>query len=88
MLYPCDNCVFSVPVVFRSKAQYEGNGYSLDEYWNVVARNHRDARWVSLSMPTDCVAPLDKGLAIVCEVRLAVNIDKLTEHVIITRIKH
>ena len=88
MLYPCDNYVFSVPVVFRSKAQYEGNGYSLDEYWNVVARHHRDALWVSLSMPTDCVAPLDKGLAIACEARLAVNIDKLTEHAIITRIKH
>ena len=120
MLYPCDNYVFSFPVVLRSKAQYEGNGYSLDncsstiapalsyyrpsmdicvvllpsihghidERWNVAARHHRDAFWVSLSMPTDCVAPLDKGLAIVCKVRLAVNIDKLTEHAIITRIEH
>ncbi len=88
MLYPCNNYVFSVPVVFRSKAQCDGNGYSLDEYWNVVAGHHRDALWVSLSMPTDCVAPLDKGLAIVCEARLAVNIDKLTEHAIIARIEH
>ena len=120
MFYPCDNYVFSVPVVFRSKAQYEGNGYSLDncscvvllpsihghidEYWNVVAEHHRNALWVNLSMPTDCVAPLDKGLAIACEARLgncscialltsihghiAVNIDKLTEHAIITRIEH
>ena len=88
MPYPCDNYVFSVPAVSRSKAQCEGNGYSLDEYWNVVARHRRDALWVSLSMPTECVAPLDKGLAIACEARLAVNIDKLTEHAIITRIKH
>ena len=88
MLYPCDNYVFSVPVVFRSEAQYEGNGYSIDEYWNVVAKHHRDALRVSLSMPTDYVTPLDKGIAIVCGVRLAVNIEKLTEHAIITRIKH
>ena len=88
MHYPRDNYVFSVPVVFRSKAQYEGNGYSLDECWNVVAKHHRDALWISWSMPTDCVAPLDKGLSIACEVRLAVNIDKLTERAIITRIVH
>jgi hypothetical protein len=88
VFYPCDNYVFSVPVVFRSKAQYESNGYSLDEYWNVVAKHHRNALWVNLSMPTDCVAPLDKGLAIACEARLAVNIDKLTERAIITRIEH
>ena len=88
MHYPRDNYVFSVPVVFRSKAQYEGNGCSLDECWNVVAKHHSGALWVSLSMPTDCVAPLDKGWPIACEVRLTVNIDKLTEHAIITRIVH
>jgi hypothetical protein len=32
-----------------------------------------------LSSPTDCVAPLDKGLALACEARLAMNDDKLTE---------
>jgi hypothetical protein len=36
-----------------------------------------------LSTPTDCVPPLDKGMAIVGEARLAVNVDKLTESAII-----
>ena len=88
MFYPRDNYEFSVPVVFRSKAQCEGNGYSLVEYWNVVAKHHRDALRVSLSMPTDCVPPLDKGITIACEARLAVNIDKLTELAIITGVEH
>ena len=70
-------------MVFRSKAQCEGNGYSLVEYWNEAAGHHRDALRVSLSMPTDCVPPLDKGMAIICEARLAVNVDKLTEPAII-----
>lgn len=76
MLYHCDDYVFSPPVVSRSKAQREGDGYSLDEYWNVVARRCREALWVSTFMSRDGVA------------RLAVNINKLTEHAIITRIKH
>ena len=88
MLYSRNNYVSRVPAVSCSKALCEGNGYSLDEYWNVVARRRRGALWVSLSMPTDCVAPLDKGLAIVSEARLAVNTGKLTEHAILTRIKH
>ena len=79
MLYPCDNCGFSVPVVFRSKAQCEANGYSLVEHWNAAAGHHRDALRVSLSTSTDCVPPLGKGMAITCEARLAVNVDKLTE---------
>ena len=88
MLYQCDNYGFSVPVVFRCKAQCEGNGYSLVEHWNAAAGHHRDALRVSLSTPTDCVPPLDKGTAIACEARLAVNVDKLTELAIITLIEH
>jgi hypothetical protein len=41
-----------------------------------------------LSTPTDCVPPLDKGAAIACKARLAVNVDKLTELAIITGIEH
>ena len=88
MLYPYDNYAFSFPVGFRSKAQCEGNGHSLVEHWNAAAGYHRDALWVSLSTPTDCVPPLDKGVAIACEARLAVNVDKLTEPAIITWIEH
>ena len=88
MLYPSDNYGFSVSVVFRSKAQCEGNGYSLVERCNAAAGHHRDALRVSLSTPTDCVAPLDKGTAIACEARLAVNVDKLTEPVVIRWIEH
>ena len=75
-------------MVFRSKAQCEGNGYSLVEHCNAAAGHHRDALRVSVSTPTDCVAPLDKGIAIACEARLAVNIDKLTEPVVITWTEH
>ncbi len=88
MLYPCDSYEFSVPVVFRSKAQCEGNGYSLVEHWNAAAGHHRDALRVSLSTPTDCVPPLDKGKAIACKARLAVNVDRLTEFAVITWIEH
>jgi len=35
---------------------------------------------LACQMPMDCVVPLDKGAAIVGEGRLAMNIDKLTEH--------
>jgi len=75
-------------VVFRSKAQCESNGNSLVEHWNAAAGHHRDALRVGLSTSTDCVAPLDKGIAIVGEARLAVNVDKLTELAIITLIEH
>ncbi len=88
MLYAYDNYEFSVPVVFRSKAQCEGNGHSLVEHWNAGAGHHRDALRVSLSTFMDCVPPLDKGMAIACEARLAMNIDKLTERAIITCIEH
>ena len=88
MLYPCDNYVFSVPVVSRNYVPVFIKGIAIPFTLRLAAKHHRDALWVSLSMPTDCVAPLDKGLAIASEARLAVNIDKLTEHAIITRIKH
>ncbi|GMR06578.1 MAG: hypothetical protein BMS9Abin25_1182 [Gammaproteobacteria bacterium] len=32
-----DNDGFSVPVVFRSKAQCEGNGYSPGKHWSTMA---------------------------------------------------
>ena len=94
MLFQCDNYGFSDPVVFRSKAQCEANGRSLVKHWNAAAGHHRVALRVSLSTPTDCVAPLgNKGpclqrRAIACEARLAVSIDKLTELAIITLKEH
>jgi hypothetical protein len=88
VLCPGDNCGFSVPVVLRSKARCEGNGDSLVEHWNAAAVYHRDALRVGLSTPTDCVAPLDKGIAIACEARLAVHVDKPTESAVITWTEH
>jgi len=88
VFYPCENYVFSVPVVLRSKAHCEGNGHPLIEHWNAAAKYHRNILRVSLSIFTDCVPPLDKGIAIAREARLAVNIDKLTELAIITWIEH
>lgn len=35
-----------------------------------------------------CVPVLDKGMAIACKARLAVNVDKLTELAISTGIEH
>ncbi len=79
-------------MVFRNKAQCAGNGRSLvkhctksrrPEATQLNAEHHRSALRVSLSRPTECVAPLAKGAAIACETRLAVNLDKLTELVII-----
>ena len=75
-------------MVFRSKAQCAGNGRTLVKLCNAAAGHHRDALRVSLSTPTDCVAPLDKGVAIACEARLAVNVDKLTEFAINTLQEH
>jgi hypothetical protein len=78
-------------------------GHSLVEYCTNsrrfrrrVAEHHRDALRVSLSPPTDCRrlgaptvgAPLTKGVAIACEARLAVNVDKLTEFAIIMLKEH
>ena len=83
-----DICGFSDPVVLRSKAQWEGNGHFLVEHCNAAAEHHRVAPWVSLSTPTDFVVPLDKGVTIACEARLAVNVDKLTESAYITCHEH
>ncbi len=88
VLHQCDNYGFSIPVVFRSKTQCEGNGHSLVEHWNAVAGHHRDALRVSLSTPTDCVPSHGKGMTITYKTRLAVNVDKLTELVIITLMEH
>jgi hypothetical protein len=82
------NYGFSVPVLFRSKAQCAGKGYSLVKRCNAAAKQHRDALRVSLSTSTDCVVPLDKGVAIAYEARLAVNVDRLTELAIITLKEH
>ncbi len=84
MLHQCDNYEFSFPAVFRSRAQREGNGCPLVERWSVAAERHREALRVSLSTPTDCVAPLDKGAT----TALAVNVDKLTELAFITLMEH
>jgi len=82
------NYELSLPVGFRSKAQCEGKGHSLVEHCNAAAGLHRKALRVSLSTPTDCVAPLDKGVALAREARLAVNLDKLTELAISTLKEH
>ena len=74
--------------MFGSKTQCEGNGHPLVEHSNAAAKHHRGAPRVSLSTSTDYVAPLGKGFTIACEVRLAVNVDKLTELAIITRREH
>ena len=80
VLRPVDIAGFSVAVVFCSKAQCAGNGcVSLPKCCNAAAGCNGDALWVNLSMPMDCVVPLDKGAAIAGEARLAMNIDKLTE---------
>ena len=50
-------------MVFRNKAQCAGNGRTLVKHCNAVAGHHRSALRVSLSGSTDCVVPLDKGVA-------------------------
>ena len=66
----------------------------------IITGHHRSALRVSLSGSTDCIAPLDKGVAragpmsaasalgLACEARLAVNPDKLTELAIIILEEH
>ncbi len=75
-------------MVFCSKALCAGNGRTLVNHCNEAAEHHRSALRVSLSRPTDCVAPLAKGAAIAFEARLAVNLDKLTELAIIMSKEH
>jgi len=74
--------------------RWDNHGFSIP----VVFRSK--ALRVSLSTPSDCVAPLYKGMAkagltreasalgLACEARLAVNVDKLTELAIIPSIEH
>ena len=88
MLHQPYNYGFSVPVVARSKAQRAVKGHSLGKRCNAGAGHHRDARRVSLCAPTDCVAPLGKGMAIASEARLAVDAHKLTELAIIRLKEH
>ena len=93
MSFQHDNYGFSVPVVFRSKAQRAGNGRSLIKCCNAAAEHHRDALRVSLSRSTASPkaptfgAPLAKGAAIACMARFA-SLGKLTELAIITLTEH
>ena len=75
-------------VVFRSKARREGNGHTLGERCNTAAGHHRHVLRIRLPTPTDCVVPLDKGVAIACEARLAVTVGKRTELAIIMLKEH
>jgi len=95
VLCPYDNYGFSVPVMFRSKAQCEGNGYSLVEYWNAAAGHHRDALRVSLSTPTTAFRHLAREYPLPARRASpkaptvgAVNVDKLTEPVVIIWTEH
>jgi len=88
MLHHNDNYGFSLPVVFHSKAPREDNGHSIIERGNAVVEHLKNALRVSLSTLTDGVAPLNKGITIVSETRLAVNVDKLTEHATIVAMEH
>ncbi|MCP4283115.1 MAG: hypothetical protein GY792_01490 [Gammaproteobacteria bacterium] len=79
MLRPVDIVGFSVPVVFRSKAQCAGNGclpcQALQRHGGTPQA--RPKGW-SVSAQGG-VAPLAKGTAICCETRLALNADRPTE---------
>ena len=66
-------------MIFRSKAQCEGNGPTLVEHCNAVAEDHRGALRVSLSGPTGRVVLLGKDQTLASKARLAVNLDRLTE---------
>ena len=88
MLYQGDNDGFSIPVVFRGKAQGEDNGHSLVERWNAAAGHHRGALRVGLSTFTArraspaMAVPLPRGAT------KSVDVDKPTELAIIPLIEH
>ena len=82
------NYGFSVPVMFHSKAQCAGKGFSPGKHCNAAEEHHRGALWVSVSVPADCVAPLDRGMAFAGEARLVANTDTLTELAIILLKEH
>lgn len=88
MVCPSDNCEFSAPVAFHSKAHCAGNGHSIVKQCNAAVGRHGCALRVDLSAPMDCVAPLGKAVSIPCEARLAMNADKSTESVIIRWTDH
>ncbi len=77
MPFQYNNTGFSLPEVFRRKAQREGNGQliviSIVEHCNATSGHHRQALRLRLSAPTDCVTPLNKGATINCELCLAAN---------------
>ena len=79
-----DNCVYSVAVVFRNKAQCAAKGCSLCTRCNAVAGHHSNALRVGVLTLMVCVVSLGKGVTITCEPRLAMNLDTPTECVIIT----
>ena len=66
-------------MVFRSKAQCAGKGYSLVKHCNAAAEHHRDARRVGLSTSMAALLLLRRATAIRCEERLALNVDRPTE---------
>ena len=79
---------FSVSVVFGSEAQCADNGRTLGKRCNEADGHHGSARWVGLSTPMDCVAPLGKGVAIPGKARLAMNVDRPTEPANISLTEH
>ena len=84
--------MFSVPLMFRDKAQCATNGCSIGKRCNAVAGHQGSALRVSLSAPMDCVVPFGKdgtrvgpmsaanAVGLPCKARLAMNADKLTEY--------
>ncbi len=79
VLFQGNKLGFSVPVVFRGKAQCAGNGCSLVKHCNAAAERHRDARRVGLSASMAALLLLQRATAICCEERLALNADRPTE---------
>ncbi|MEN8129315.1 MAG: hypothetical protein ABFS45_03795 [Pseudomonadota bacterium] len=66
-------------MVFRSKAQCEGNVYYLVEHWNAAAGHHRDALRVSLSTFTARRASQIMAIPLSRGATPSVGVDKLTE---------
>ncbi len=79
VLFQGNKSGFSVPVVFRGKAQCAGKGCSLVKHCNAAAEHHRDARRVGLSASMAALLLLQRVTAIRCEERLALNADRPTE---------
>jgi len=51
--------------------------------WCFAVRRSAKARAIILSTPTECVVPVDRGVTLTGETRLAANLDKLIELAII-----